>query len=197
MASLELAHFPAATGATALAVAGGATVEAEEGSVTQPSSFNQLLQASASEESEGGSPVFELPSAWEAVLATDQNEPGESSEPVVEIDIETGDDDSEVTAGEPLAEMPWLGLPLVMEARAALRNGGGSGIGESALSTVTAAADSVDFTSLQSMTRWEDVVEAAVTDVAELPPVIGATPTQAGPSAVVRVHLDAGAGPST
>lgn len=157
------------------------------------SSFNNLLQARTGGEVAGEAPVLDLALLWEMALPTAQSETGESSEPL----IETDDDDSEVTTGEPLAEMPWLGLPLVMEARAALRNGGGSGMGESALSTVTATTDSVDSTSLQSMTRWEDMVEAAMTDVAELPPVIGGTPTQAGLSSVALAHLDAGAAPST
>lgn len=82
--------------------------------------------------------------------ATGESEPGESEGTATEIGAS---DDADATAGETPAGVPWLGLPLVMDARAALRNAGSSGIELSSPSGVPAAADSMDSTRLQLILR--------------------------------------------
>ena len=58
-------------------------------------------------------------------LEAGQGKPGESKESATE----TGSGDSDTTTGEMQAEAVWLGLPLFMDARAALRNVSPSGAG--------------------------------------------------------------------
>lgn len=76
-----------------------------------------------------------------------EGEPGEAEETGGEID--TGN--SDIAEGEASGEaMPWPGLPLFVEARAALREVGSSGA-EPSSSDVAAAADSIDAARLRFM----------------------------------------------
>lgn len=153
MAQLELANFSSASGATS--AVSTATAEAA-GRAEGPSlSFGRLLQGGTSQEPAAA----ELATRQAAIGKTDaderievaalaagilgltgEGEPGEAEETAGAIDA----DNSDTADGEASGEaMPWPGLPLFVEARAALREVGSSGA-EPSSSDVAAAADSID-----------------------------------------------------
>lgn len=172
MAQLELATVPATNGAAVKAIAAGTGVEADGQATASSFSFSQLLQSDAPKNpatavlsalaagpaaidlaaraGDAGEPLAAAtpPAGLEQVTGADGS--GEPEEPTAGIEASDG---SETASAEVPAETVWPGLPLFMDARAALRNEQQAAGAELAPSDETATATAVDTARLRAMLR--------------------------------------------
>ena len=179
MAQLELATVPATNGAAAKAVAAGAGVEADGQTTPASFSFSQLLQSDAPKNpatAVPGAPAAVNPQALAAGPAAVElaAQAGDAGEPLAAATLMAGlepltgaaeagepeeatagteaSDGSEIAGGGAQAETVWPGLPLFMDARAALRNEQNAGV-ELSAPDETATATAVDTARLRAMLR--------------------------------------------